>query len=326
MFKLLDLNEAAVISGSLAKIFGKKLIDSKTIKNRVSGKHEPQWTLLENLNRFKIQEPGKIEQAKKIMAMTGEVYGPDAVRVNRTIVALYVLAKNLQRPGENYSANVIHDIVKREKQLEQFIGARDWMSVRDNLSGDMLAGKILRASEMELLRKSNDDNSFGVSLAPLRLKMPLYVAAAFEVECFAGCDREVSCQIAGGKKGAVGVFFEILVKNLKCKKIEFVRDYMINKTSKEEDSNVRKLRRWIKGKSVPSHGVVLDIIRAISKNDNVDDYICGRIMFLFSIAVYSVNMEKEIESKLSLNINWENEYRRFLEMHAARIEKQSRSD
>lgn len=314
---MLGLTESKVAADTMEVLTGKKLFVPKTWKNTVSGKHKIKRSFWASLKRFSVAQD-RIEIYQELVEEATKLHNANDGRGGHSVVAWRSAAYGLRKSeGCPYLADVMNNIVQNEQDLCS--AGKDYF--QSHIGGNALASLILCAREIQSLQEIHDNESIGLALAPLRLKTPLYVFAAMEAEYFAAHNKSerlnTSLEITDGKERAVGVLFETLLEYKQCGITEFVRRYISDGNS-DEESAIRTFGRWRSGESIPDFKKVLKVARKLYKEH--DDVCVVRLMFLFLLAVFSVNADKK-NSAWSMGIEWGEEYGRFLDIHMADIKK-----
>lgn len=318
LFRIFHLVESEVASLLLEYISGRKVTTPKTIKNIFSGKHKPKWSLLERIAMVTGDDQAVVKKARTIDQTIREKLGADLVCKHIVPWASFSAGLRIANP-DNYVADVIDGIVNDEKRILTLDKSRQLTEICCNPT----VLNILRTDEIKALKNADISTKTVIALIPLRLKILLYMLAAFEVNGFYSEAEfpDTSVCIAHGKHGAVSVLFEILVKSTKCNYTAFARKYLTDE--KEEDSAVKKLQRWRKGKSIPPWETFLKFADNFC-NDRVPadhhDSCKGRLTLLFALAVFSHNVAM-MEERLGLNLEWGKAYKKFLHTHIAEIKK-----
>lgn len=315
---MLGLSEAEAIHDIIASFTGKSVITPRGTRNILSGKNEPKRKFSETLDRYKVA-PEVVEMARTAESEFDESGAPvepvDLVKVSS-------FARGMREFGCVYFADVVGDIAEHEKRALAAVGmSRPQPEI---LKGG-LAKIILAREEIKALQDAGDNTAIGQALSPLRLKTPLYALAAFEVDSLhqvGVAPSDLSDRIADGGENAFGAFIDAVIQRTGKTDIDFARKHMPDKKGEnsDEDSKVKKLRRWRKGENIPHWRDVL----ALGRNLGLSEDCAYRALFISMLANYS-SMAAKCAKRLDMRLNVGGEYRRFLDIHLAEIKKRGRA-
>lgn len=323
LFRIFDLVESEVTFLFLEKISGKKIVTPRTIKNILSGKHKPKRSLSESMSRFHVDK-AVINQTELLTQEVLKKLGPGP-KYRRHTVSWTAFSEGLRNTNLLYVADVIDGIVTDNEKILATKESRQLTEICRNPT----VLNILCKDEIETIRNADIHAKTMPTLILLRLKILLYIFAAFEINGFYSEEKfpDTSARIANGKYNAVGVLFEILVESEKCKYTTFARKYLTDEDG-DEDSAVKQLRRWRKGEVTPSWKSFLKFADKLCKDrasTDSHDSCMARIMLLFALAVFSHNVAEE-ENHLKLNLEWGKTYEQFLHAHIIAIKKRGQNN
>ena len=274
----------------------------------------------------------KVEAAREMERMVDNNWQPnDAGKVPATLLVAESLSLGFRKAGLEYFADTLGVIVESEKRA---VAAHDLRHPQPEILKGGLAETILNSEEIKALKSADDNQSIGLTLAPLRLKTPLYALAALEVESlhqYEAAPSDLSFRIAGGGENAFGALIDELIKRTEKSAADFARKYMLDKKGgdSDEEAKIKKIHRWRKGESVPHWTDVLALGRALGEDDELPgnvpaDFVQARVVFLFLLANYSSNATK-CAKRLNMRLDVGSEYQRFLDIHLAEIKKRGQA-
>lgn len=325
LFRIFDLVESEVTSLSLKKFSGKRIVTPKTIKNIFSGKHKPKWSLPESMSRVHVDE-AIINQVESLTQTVMEKLGPGPKYRRHTGAGTWIAFSEGLRSGNLlYVADIIGGIVTDNEKILTTEKSRQSTEICCNPT----VLNILCKDEIKAIRNADIHAKTVTALAPLRLKILLYILAALEADGFYSEEKlpDTSVRIADGKCNAVGVFFEILVKSEKCKYTTFARKYLAGEDG-DENSAIKQLWRWRKGEVTPSWKSFLKLADKLCKDRApIDSHnsCMTRFMLLFALAVFSRNAT-EVEKRIGIDLKWGDAYEQFLHTHIIAIKKREQNN